>query len=914
MRKIIYLSLIILTQITPFSAYSQDSDITKAKQAKDRLVSVIDKIGKLDNEIKTVYYINVSSFQEYDERLKKVKLILNDLDGSEKEFNGLSQNNKTEKDYYIKLAYIDLVALSIYSQREEYFGFLKFSQRLDPILYKDNITLYNKDFSDWENLEIKHLSNALSKVRVIKNYDPLNYDARIITSILNYFDKNNDLAIQSLKEDIRSIDSLKVKSIGIEETVEANRKLGFLYSWLAYIQLENNMEDQAIETLRKVSMFPESELNLTWAKNALKKINLHKVKGYDLKNGKVEFPKSTVSWNADTVEFTYNGTEKNGLKIVTTPRSVNCSPMELIALLKSSNYKLIAIENQPYQKAFESLKQSVINQEKAPYKDPNSIFVKIDASNKGFSENNLELYYNRFNDALSALNSYYTAYTGWNNLVKSNPKNIFYRIYRIKSNLGIYYISKHYDTFISFLDYYRIDKHNIPQNIVSEIQNIFNGKQIDEISEDFVFLGNLAPNNILAILTRMEVLMYTESADVALSGIKDLELEIDENAEILGIDPKLYINLYNTHLYFEMRNWKEYYLSLQRIKEYNNNNNNNDINEWIKSLRSRHEFFMKEESYSANANTRKFTRFIPENFPAPIFFPVSIDLTQTGTPPFVIADNEDLCKSSISSQYFRLAIPSCVDMTNNADYIKKSLADIFYTAFFETNRFNLIDRNEIEKTEDAGANEIRKDTSQANQHMIGKVLQINELGSLQKRKDSEYTKSRSDAVLEIKITSDAKNVKNDAGKIVIDYRVVRYYRTISTEPVVLIAGTKEISYTFNKSAESLSFSRQDVNDITLEIKNKFPNPEIRDDLKIISKRGTIITVNAGKNDNIISGMLGFVIKVNKDVNENKSICYRAEFQVTEVFQDSFNAILYGIEPEDKLIISTIKAGEFVKMK
>lgn len=311
MKKIIYLSIILLTLVKPLKAYSQESDITNAKQAKDRLESVIDKIGKLDNEIKTVYYITASSFQEYDERLKKVKIILNDLEDIEKEFNGLSQNNKTEKDYYIKLAYIDLVALSIYSQRDEYLGFLKFSQRIDPILYKDNITLYNKDYSDWENLEIKHLSNAQSKVRMIKNLDPLNYDAKIINSIFYYYDKNNDLAIQSLKEDIRYVDSLKVRSIAIEETVNANRKLGFLYSWLAYIQLEKNLEDQAIETLKKVSMFPESELNLTWAKNALKKINLHKVKGFDLKNGMVEFPKSTVSWNSDTVEFTYSEAGKN---------------------------------------------------------------------------------------------------------------------------------------------------------------------------------------------------------------------------------------------------------------------------------------------------------------------------------------------------------------------------------------------------------------------------------------------------------------------------------------------------------------------------------------------------------------------------------------------------------------------------
>lgn len=315
-----------------------------------------------------------------------------------------------------------------------------------------------------------------------------------------------------------------------------------------------------------------------------------------------------------------------------------------------------------------------------------------------------------------------------------------------------------------------------------------------------------------------------------------------------------------------------------------------------------------------SACSKKYTRFIPNNYPAPIYMPDRVEMGQIGPPPIIITENEDRCKNSIGSQYYKVAIPPCMDMTLGAEHIKNSLADLFYTALFETKRFSLIDRMEIQKTEEVNQNRITEDTLLVDQQGLNKLASANNSGFEQSRKIIDDFKSMCDGFLEIKITSDVKNAKTESGKVGIDYRIVRYDKLLSSEPIVLLAGSKEISYSYNKTIESLAFNRQDISDVANEITAKFPNPDMRDDQKVINRRGNIITVNTGKSENIVSGMLGFIIKVNKDINNNKSVCYRAEFEVTEVFQDSFNALLFNNDPEDTFIISTIRIGEPIKMK
>jgi len=316
---------------------------------------------------------------------------------------------------------------------------------------------------------------------------------------------------------------------------------------------------------------------------------------------------------------------------------------------------------------------------------------------------------------------------------------------------------------------------------------------------------------------------------------------------------------------------------------------------------------------SISACSKKFVPFIPTNPPPPLYFPKDVNVTLINIPPLLIIDNENISKSSIGSQYFKIAIPPCVDMTGKAEYLKNSLSDIFYTALFETKRFSLMDRMEIKKIIEVDLTGLINDTAKINKQIIDKNLQIYDESSTKAESIIKILKNISDGILQIYITSDEKKPKSDTGKVWIDYRIVRTSGS-DNEPIVLFAGSKEISYNYNATTSSLSFNRKHINEIANEIKEKFPNPDIQENLRITNKRGNVITVNAGKNDNIITGMLGFVVSVNQDLYGNNIVSYRAEFQVTEVFSDTFNAILIEKDEEDKAIIPTIRVDEQIKMK
>jgi len=290
--------------------------------------------------------------------------------------------------------------------------------------------------------------------------------------------------------------------------------------------------------------------------------------------------------------------------------------------------------------------------------------------------------------------------------------------------------------------------------------------------------------------------------------------------------------------------------------------------------------------------------------PPEIVFNDDVKLYLVGHPPLKISENKFKTKNKISSQYFRIAILPCIDMTGKSENLKNSLADIFYTALFESKRFSMLDRGEIKKMEEITMQDIVKSTSKKdsiNLNVDNRI--IDEMTSSKQSYDIAMVEllnrlqCMSDGILQIYITSDKKSVDGTVGKVGIDYRIVSTFCTkgnLETEkkdPVVLFAGSKEISYSFDKATSSLTFNREDINDIAVLIKNKFPNPDLQNDLKVINKRGNIITVNAGKNDNIIEGMRGHIIRIDRDLSNNALVSYRAEFQVIQVFADTFNAEL-----------------------
>ncbi len=345
----------------------------------------------------------------------------------------------------------------------------------------------------------------------------------------------------------------------------------------------------------------------------------------------------------------------------------------------------------------------------------------------------------------------------------------------------------------------------------------------------------------------------------------------------------------------------------------------------------------------------KQMRYLPESPPLLFIPPDEVNVAYQSAPPIMMSQNVILTKSITGSQYFKIAIPHSVDQTGRANELRKVLSDILSTELFETKRFNLMDRGELSKVEDMSAEQLVKtnrtikkyamaqpkpeDTTQV--QAPGKPELTEEItegnndskntaeelrvkyslyqeGAINQSKMLEALKNYSDGVLLTYITAYQVSPEENKGKMDIDFRIVS---TASPEnPMTLFAGNANLN--FSLQTGSVVLDRKDVSRIAQDIRNRFPNPDLSQNWKIISVRDRMITVNAGKKDNVSQGMLGFVVKIEQD-NGIRRIAYRAKFVVMEVFQDSFNAELVVDEEtaeRDEYILRTISRDEPIMMK
>lgn len=352
--------------------------------------------------------------------------------------------------------------------------------------------------------------------------------------------------------------------------------------------------------------------------------------------------------------------------------------------------------------------------------------------------------------------------------------------------------------------------------------------------------------------------------------------------------------------------------------------------------------------------------FTTSSAPIQPFFPERVGISFYSPPPVMYPISKTIDEIEISSQYFKIAVPLVLDRSGKAEAIKNLIDEQFVTALDKTKRFTVMDKGSmlnIAKQEyETGIYSEKKDSINANISAIDQTIKYsttipvansaemltkpgnlpNSLNSITKIIDPKKNVAQffgeletnpdkyeryikiiqqyTDGILRITITGfDDQNNQMD-----IDYKI----NSSLSDVYILYTGKGKIGFTMDKDASTLLLNRVDIETIVDEIVKSFPNPDMTT-LQIIQVNGKKITVNAGKNDNIKVGMLGYVVR-----QDGKRTAYRAMFEVTDVFPEAFSAELKVEEPEklkDKnvsrqnyaqypYLLNTIKVGEYVKMK
>ena len=320
----------------------------------------------------------------------------------------------------------------------------------------------------------------------------------------------------------------------------------------------------------------------------------------------------------------------------------------------------------------------------------------------------------------------------------------------------------------------------------------------------------------------------------------------------------------------------------------------------------------------------------------------------------------------VYSPHFTLAIPDAMDMTGKSSNLKASLSDMLYTEIFNFNKnkqnladmrlINLLDRGAFANFDSqifenslnnqswvaVDNNRVVNQPLNNDESKIGEAQgnlspnqNDNEKDSLSVRDNkSSFNKyiEKADGILLLYITSREGSEKGNIG---VDYRIVinRGFQ----KKIVLLAGSEIIRYQSNTDSQ-IDFVRTDIRKIVnniykkMTIKFNTKQPRIKMDIEILKYDPPFIVIDIGKNDNLMPGMIGYVVEMDNSVKiserdqksflekknpnyfnvSNPHYSYIAEFLVTDVFDTTSNAIL--TDPTNSKKIWDVKVHDIVVIK
>ncbi len=567
--------------ITP----AQNFSCKDANNAFDDLTGIMDDTKQLDLMISNNIYGNFIAIDidNYEKRLTKAQGILEKLDKADKLFIKCADDNPNDQTYLLYSGISKLNELGIYSQKSSYINYLKIN--------KQSENRYDELNEKWEAKEKDLIKTAKSQINKILLVDKNNRYAQILLAVCNFYDKKQDKAIKDLLSISASLKTEIANTKEItSETSDKEKLLSFTLTWLGYIYKDKMMVSDADSTFEEVRNIDEPDnVSIEWIDHYNIQMKDSKQKTNDLKIPEFNLPKSNGSFDWKTLKYQKENPLKHSFSdeflLVEQASPIINDQQELIKQTIDVWTKLCETENTPWLYLIDQMQKCGGKFRKSNYK---KIFLIMNANNKGGGTNNLLLYRTRFDDAYNALNQLLFLRQCWTNLIKNNPDIAYFKLCRIKTDLGIYYINQNAKTFTDFFDYYKIKKKKIQSDYLTKIKDDFETNPLNEISDDIKYCTKDDASNITFLLTKVEIAVFAQDPSNALLALKEIEQKILPKTTIGDTDPASIIELYRSYLYFKMREKAELKQSAQVLNSYSN------MAYWSKQLKNYIYYFENE--------------------------------------------------------------------------------------------------------------------------------------------------------------------------------------------------------------------------------------------------------------------------------------------------------------------------------
>lgn len=537
-------------------------DVSSATEAESRLIILSGSIPELLYQKEAVsLYSNFSQTYYYSERLQSANQILDDIKSIEKIFQQLSENNRSEKDYYIKLAFCDLLIVSIVANREQFLDFINITKGKND---------YQAIFKEWEKMEYMSISNARKRLNSVVLIDSNNLDVKIIEAILLYYEHQVDKSLSSLIEIAKYLEKNNLKNVQGEDFEKASY-LGYIYSWLSFICIQKGDSNIAKEYLASTKAINEPVENAFWARNVEKVLDGYQIYNYDIDIIPFKTPSKLM---VDQKNFELYGSLFNSVahtndlyegkltfRIDEKNNSLDVRPEILVAETKKAWQSLMVIENDSWVKADLFFKES----KKTASIAGDKTYIVLSYYN-GFNQLNRNRHLKRFQKVFNLLDQFKAIRAGWNSLVLQNQEISYYRINRIKNNLAIYYIVNQKSNLTNIFNYYKFNGQLIDAASLSKINDAFDVSVLSDIRNDIEFLRENNPNHLESLLVIAEAAVFVEDYSAAQNILDEMLRKLKKVTD----DPAYIgqIEKYRSYLHFKHKENRAAKASLETLANY----------------------------------------------------------------------------------------------------------------------------------------------------------------------------------------------------------------------------------------------------------------------------------------------------------------------------------------------------------
>lgn len=569
-----------------------------SSEALSDFKDVSQKIRALDKEVKVQYYSNnsFSVFDAHNSRLKEVKGCLRRLEEIANVFKELSEIHKTEKDYYLKLAYTDALSAMIYSRRSDYLSFLNIYFNLNP----DSRIKAKQEFeeltSEWEEKELYHIGLLKQRIKLVREYDKNNVEAEMLGSYELLLEHQYPGAIKKIEEQIATFQAQRFSKTSENFIIEA--RVCQLLTWKAFAQFEMRDVSAFIITLKELLAYSEPAENVLWAKECLRKHEQKAQLGMELIIMPVEFPRSSSAIEQTIINLEPTIDKKSHLVCFQTASfPIDRNPQKLVDQLNSAWEELSLMEQQLWDTARAEFINIIDRRGKFKtnekgerlYNRKAIIYVLPDEKNKGFSKKNRLRFMRYLATALEVRNRFELCYEGLSALSRLNLDNVYFRVAKIKAGLGLFYLNKNARSYLAILNYYKQNGKSLSPAKRALLHDLFNKNPISEIEQDLDYLQKNYSDNLLCLLVKAEAAIFLEDPISALETIENVEKSLPPNALLENIDPFSRIEMCKSYLYFKNRDLKGVGASLEKLRAMNTSE------KWSSGLSARNELLKLEK-------------------------------------------------------------------------------------------------------------------------------------------------------------------------------------------------------------------------------------------------------------------------------------------------------------------------------